>query len=130
MTSAEFIRQRGASTEAGAARDLSYAPLPEPLVVGVYDNHTHLEISDGDSPMGYREHLDRASSVGVRGVIQVGGDLETSRWSAAVAASSRSRTGQGVGLRSTPWLGSGLIPALESSENRPDPRDSSRHGRC
>lgn len=86
MTEAEFIRARSASTEAGATRDLSYAPLPEPLTVGVYDNHTHLEISDGDSPMGYREHLDKASSVGVRGVIQVGGDLETSRWSAAVAA--------------------------------------------
>lgn len=86
MTEAEFIRQRHSSTEAGLARDLSYAPLPEPLVVGVYDNHTHLEISDGDSPMGYREALDKASSVGVRGVIQVGGDLETSRWSAAVAA--------------------------------------------
>ncbi len=86
MTEAEFIRSRSVSTEAGASRDLSYAPLPEALVVGVYDNHTHLEISDGDNPMGYREHLDRASSVGIRGVIQVGGDLETSRWSAAVAA--------------------------------------------
>ena len=86
MTEAEFIRQRSVSTEAGASRDLSYAPLPEALVVGVYDNHTHLEISDGDNPMGYREHLDRASSVGIRGVIQVGNDLETSRWSAAVAA--------------------------------------------
>lgn len=86
MTEAEFIRQRSASTEAGAGRDLSYAPLPEALVVGVYDNHTHLEISDGDSPIGYLEALDRASSVGVRGVVQVGGDLETSRWTAAVAA--------------------------------------------
>ena len=86
MTEAEFIRARSVSTEAGASRDLSYAPLPEALVVGVYDNHTHLEISDGDNPMGYREHLDRASSVGIRGVVQVGGDLETSRWSAAVAA--------------------------------------------
>ena len=86
MSSAEFIRQRSVSTEAGASRDLSYAPLPEALVVGVYDNHTHLEISDGDGPMGYREALDRASSVGIRGVVQVGGDLETSRWSAAVAA--------------------------------------------
>jgi TatD DNase family protein len=86
VTEAEFIRSRSVSTEAGASRDLSYAPLPEALVVGVYDNHTHLEISDGDNPMGYREHLDRASSVGIRGVIQVGGDLETSRWSAAVAA--------------------------------------------
>lgn len=86
MIEAEFIRSRSSSTESGASRDLSYAPLPEPLVVPVYDNHTHLEISDGDNPMGYREHLDRASSVGIRGVVQVGGDLETSRWSAAVAA--------------------------------------------
>jgi len=86
VSEAEFIRQRSVSTEAGASRDLSYAPLPEALVVGVYDNHTHLEISDGDGPMGYREALDRASSVGIRGVVQVGGDLETSRWSAAVAA--------------------------------------------
>jgi TatD DNase family protein len=55
-------------------------------VVGVYDNHTHLEISDGDNPLGYREQLDRASSVGIRGVVQVGNDLETSRWSAEIAA--------------------------------------------
>jgi len=86
VNEAEFIRQRNVSTEAGASRDLSLAPLPEALVVGVYDNHTHLEIADGSSPVGYREALDLASSVGVRGVIQVGGDLETSRWSAAVAA--------------------------------------------
>ena len=36
--------------------------------------------------LDYREHLDRASSVGVRGVVQVGTDLETSRWSAEIAA--------------------------------------------
>ncbi len=59
-----------------------YPPLPEALTVGVYDNHTHLD----DGPLDYREHLDRASSVGVRGVVQVGGDLESSRWSADVAA--------------------------------------------
>lgn len=72
--------------EANADRDLSFPPVPEALVVGVYDNHTHLEIADGVNPLDYREHLDRASSVGVRGVIQVGGDLETSRWSAEIAA--------------------------------------------
>ncbi|MGA7149536.1 MAG: TatD family hydrolase, partial [Microbacterium sp.] len=33
-----------------------------------------------------KEQLDRASSVGVRGVVQVGTDLETSRWSAEIAA--------------------------------------------
>ena len=80
------IRQRDTSSEQGKTRDLSYPPLPSALTVGVYDNHTHLEIADGDQLLDYREQLDRASSVGVRGVVQVGGDLETSRWSAEMAA--------------------------------------------
>jgi TatD DNase family protein len=67
-------------------RDLSYPPLPEALVVSVYDNHTHLDIADGDDPLDYRDQLDRASSVGVRGIVQVGTDVETSRWSADMAA--------------------------------------------
>ncbi|MCU1635184.1 MAG: deoxyribonuclease [Cryobacterium sp.] len=79
---ADYPRQR----EQTVGRDLSYPPLPVPLVVGVYDNHTHLEIADGDNPLSVGEQLDLASSVGVRGVIQVGGDLETSRWSAEAAA--------------------------------------------
>jgi TatD DNase family protein len=52
----------------------------------VCDNHTHLEIADGDDPIDFREQLDRASAVGVRGVVQVGTDVETSRWSARQAA--------------------------------------------
>ncbi len=83
---AAFVRQRDVTSEQGQTRDLEYPPLPESLTVGVYDNHTHLEIADGSNPMDYREHLDKASSVGVRGVVQVGGDLETSRWSAEIAA--------------------------------------------
>ena len=77
-----FLRAREAPE--GPPRD--YPPLPEALVVPVYDNHTHLEIADGGEPLDYREHLDRASSVGVRGVVQVGTDLATSRWSAEIAA--------------------------------------------
>ncbi len=86
MSESQYIRQRGSRAEHGQTRDLSYPPIPEPLVVGTYDNHAHLEIADGDNPMDYREHLDRASAAGVLGVVQVGGDLETSRWSAEVAA--------------------------------------------
>jgi TatD DNase family protein len=66
-----------------------YPPLPEALVVPVYDNHTHLDPfsgSEDESALGYKEQLDRASSVGVRGVVQVGTDLESSRWSADIAA--------------------------------------------
>lgn len=74
--------------ETESPRNLEYPPLPEALVVGTYDNHTHLEIADGgpDGQLDYHEHLDRASSVGVRGVVQVGTDLETSRWSAEIAS--------------------------------------------
>uniref|UniRef100_A0A942T963 TatD family hydrolase n=1 Tax=Neobacillus citreus TaxID=2833578 RepID=A0A942T963_9BACI len=91
MTDAAHVRARGDSSGGGSKRDLSYPPLPEALVVPVYDNHTHMEIADGvgeggDGPLEYREHLDRASSVGVRGVVQVGTDLATSQWSAAIAA--------------------------------------------
>ena len=78
-----FLRARETES-ADPARD--YPPLPEALVVPVYDNHTHLEIQDGVTPLAYREQLDRASSVGVRGVVQVGTDLETSRWSAEIAS--------------------------------------------
>lgn len=78
-----FLRARESGSD-DPSRD--YPPLPEPLVVPVYDNHTHLEIQDGITPLDYREQLDRASSVGVRGVVQVGTDLETSRWSAQIAS--------------------------------------------
>ncbi|WP_157509682.1 TatD family hydrolase [Leifsonia sp. Root4] len=82
MDTSAHVRKR----EQTEGRELSYPPLPEALTVGVYDNHTHLEIADGENPIDYREQLDRASAVGVRGVIQVGGDVPTSQWSAATAA--------------------------------------------
>jgi len=70
--------------------DPDFPPLPEALTVPVYDNHTHLEPpTDADgwqSMLDYHDALDRASSVGVRGVVQVGTDLASSRWSAEIAA--------------------------------------------
>ncbi|MEO5533855.1 MAG: TatD family hydrolase [Pseudolysinimonas sp.] len=78
-----FLRSRSRGPDDKVA---DYPPLPEALTVGVYDNHTHLEFADGDNPLDWHEQLDRASTVGVRGVVQVGTDLETSRWSAEIAA--------------------------------------------
>jgi TatD DNase family protein len=57
------------------------------LPVAVYDNHTHLEIADGEEPIDYRAQLERAAEVGIVGVVQVGTDLATSQWSAEIAAS-------------------------------------------
>lgn len=76
-----YVRQR----EKGA-RDTSYPAPPAPLAVPVYDNHCHLEIEDGEG-LPLDEQLARASEVGVIGVVQAGGDIESSRWSAWAAAS-------------------------------------------
>lgn len=65
---------------------MSYPPLPEPLEVATYDNHTHFDIAYGDEAISTEEQLARAGSVGIKGVVQVGVTLETSKWSAALAA--------------------------------------------
>jgi TatD DNase family protein len=67
--------------------DVRWPAAPEPLAVPVYDNHAHLEIEDGDEPLSLAAQLDRAAEVGVIGVVQAGGDIDSSRWSAWAAAS-------------------------------------------
>lgn len=76
-----YIRER--RTE---GRDVRWPDAPEPLPVPVYDNHAHLEIADGDEPRSLDDQLDRAAAVGVIGVVQAGGDIESSVWSADAAA--------------------------------------------
>ncbi|MBS1674157.1 MAG: TatD family hydrolase [Actinobacteria bacterium] len=78
-----YVRER--STE--GRKDLRYPPLPEPLTVGVYDNHCHLEIADGEEGLPLAEQLDRASAAGILGVVQASGDIESSRWAVAAAES-------------------------------------------
>ncbi|MDA4893198.1 TatD family hydrolase [Streptomyces sp. MS2A] len=70
-------------------KDLRYPPAPEPLAVPVYDNHCHLEIEDGDDPLTLAEQLDRAEAVGIAGVVQASGDIESSRWAVAAAEADR-----------------------------------------
>ena len=48
------------NTDGDVKRDLEFPPLPEPLTVSVYDNHTHPEIADGDNPLPPEENLRRA----------------------------------------------------------------------
>ncbi len=79
----QYVRER--STD--GRRDVSYPPVPEPLGIPVYDNHTHLEIEDGETGLSLDEQLERALAVGVHGVVQAGGDVDSSRWSAWAARS-------------------------------------------
>lgn len=68
-------------------RDLTRPPTPAPLPYPIYDNHTHLEFEDGIDMLEPHESLTLAAAVGVRGVVQVGTDLETSRWCVQLAES-------------------------------------------
>lgn len=72
--------------DADGRKDLRYPAAPEPLAVPVYDNHAHLEITDGDDPLSLGEQLDRAQAVGVAGVVQASGDIESSRWAVDAAS--------------------------------------------
>jgi len=67
--------------------DRSPAPLPDPLPVSTIDSHCHIELiakSAPDAPE-VKAVLDEAASVGIEQVVQVGYDLEQSRWSVGVA---------------------------------------------
>src|SRR5262245_18813485 len=56
-------------------------PAPEPLAVAVLDSHTHLDIVGGDPA----EQIAAATAAGVDRLVQVGVDVPSSRWSAALA---------------------------------------------
>lgn len=73
-------RSRGAVDQNGRRRALDYPPLPEPLPVPVIDNHTHLDFQDGAVSVSVRNALDAAEAAGVRGAVQVGCDLGSSRF--------------------------------------------------
>jgi TatD DNase family protein len=63
------------------------APLPDPLPAPTIDSHCHIELiakSAPDAPE-VRAVLDEAASVGIEQVVQIGYDLEQSRWSVGVA---------------------------------------------
>lgn len=80
------IRVRTSVSADGSTRDMRYPPLPEPLEVGTYDNHTHFDFADGEKPFTPTEQLDLANATGILGVVQVGVTLESSIWSANLAS--------------------------------------------
>ena len=85
------------SASARANRRGEPPPSPEPLPAPALDSHTHLDIVLGERPAG-DEHGDWASdddvdaeiaaaaAVGIPRLVQVGVDVPSSRWSAALAA--------------------------------------------
>jgi TatD DNase family protein len=93
-------------------RERGFPADPEPLPVPVVDNHTHLDhigavladtAPDGEPggrawPPTVADHLARAARAGVDRVVQVGCDLPSARWTAALLTSLSA----GCSLGSTP----------------------------
>jgi TatD DNase family protein len=87
---------RSASSRANRRGELP--PSPEPLPAPALDSHTHLDIVVGERPAhgagdeGWPDdeavdaEIAAAASVGVPRLVQVGVDVPSSRWSAALAA--------------------------------------------
>lgn len=62
-------------------------PAPGPLAAPVIDTHCHLDMEVDDELLSVDEALSHARSVGVARIVQVGCDIQGSRWAADVAAS-------------------------------------------
>ena len=80
--------------------DRTPAPLPEPLPSPTIDSHCHIELIAKSAPNApeVKAVLDEAASVGIEQVVQIGYDLEQSRWSVAVAEAWMGRALAAVAL--------------------------------
>lgn len=79
-------RTRSPKNEKGGnKRNTRYPDAPEPLPYPVIDNHTHLDFRDGSLNVTVQQALDAAAAVGVEGLIQVGCDVESSRFAVQAA---------------------------------------------
>ena len=89
MTEQAFTRSSSAGEGKNnkSAKAPKFPDLPEALSVAIYDNHCHLEFEFDDElgVMPWQENLDKAQSVGIKGVVQVGVTLESSKWCAWLA---------------------------------------------
>ncbi len=63
-------------------READPPPAPEPLPAPALDSHCHLDHMD----VPVADTVARAAAVGITRIVQVGTDVESSRWSAEVAA--------------------------------------------
>ena len=92
-------------------------PAPEPLPHPVADNHCHLDTSRAHGGPEVREALDAAKAVGVTRIVQVGCDLDGSRWAVETAnAFDEIVAAVAIHPNEAPLLGDGLGEALAEIE--------------
>ncbi len=83
---ADGDRGRSETNEKGGSkRNLRYPEAPAALPVSVVDNHTHLDFLDGEVKVQAADALAAAAAVGVKGLIQVGCDVQSSEYAVKAA---------------------------------------------
>ncbi len=76
----ESMQSRSTVAESGHTRNLTWPDAPTPLPSLVIDNHAHFDCSDGEGEVTVADHLRWAEASGIAGVITVGCDLSSARW--------------------------------------------------
>ncbi|MCC9179042.1 TatD family hydrolase [Arthrobacter sp. zg-Y750] len=121
-TTPEAYLPGGAGAGAPGRSGKGYPPAPEPLPVPVMDNHTHFDFAGGPDAglaAALAAALDAAEGAGVKGAIQVGTDLASSRFTAAaVDVDPRLLGAVAIHPNDAPLLAAegALEPALEEIE--------------
>lgn len=87
VESGEGTERRALTDREGRRRNVEFPALPEPLPHPVVDNHTHLDMQDGLVRVSVMDAMDVAQAASVRGVVQAGCDVESSRFAVSAAQS-------------------------------------------
>lgn len=83
--SGEGTRRRSQEGEDGRRRNLTFPPAPEPLPYAIVDNHTHMDLLDGQVEVSARDALDTGQDAGIGAIVQVGCDLPSSLYAVRAA---------------------------------------------
>ena len=83
--SGEGTRRRSTTGENGRSRNLVFPPAPAPLPYPIVDNHTHMDLLDGEVEISARDALDTGEKLGIARIVQVGCDVPSSLYAVAAA---------------------------------------------
>lgn len=81
----EGTRRRSTTGENGRSRNLLFPPAPELLPYPIVDNHTHMDLLDGEVEISARDALDTGEKLGIAAIVQVGCDIPSSLYAVAAA---------------------------------------------
>ncbi|MDO4898310.1 MAG: TatD family hydrolase [Rothia sp. (in: high G+C Gram-positive bacteria)] len=83
--SGEGTRRRSTEGQDGRRRNLVFPPAPAPLPYAIVDNHTHMDLLDGEVAITARDALDTGEALGIGAIVQVGCDVPSSLYAVRAA---------------------------------------------